>query len=351
MKKKLSILALFMAIMMTFSTACSGGAAAQQQNQGADPNAEAGSTVTYRFAGTMPDSHHMSKAMDMVAEEVAEKTNNAIAFERYYSNSLYKDAEMVEVVPDGAVEIVQTNLGQWTGVVPEISIFNMHTIFHDNEHFLAVQADEELFSIIDTALQERANCKLLGWIDFGQNTIISKTSIQSTADLKGKIIRCDSEYAQYFIAALGGSPQSMSVADVYGALEKGVVDGAIAGYSSFVDRSWSEVATYVVDEFFTKTLDAFVCNLDWWNSLTAEQQEIVQAACQNAYQWTCTASVEAQDAAIATLKDRGIELQNLSAEELELWRSLVTPAETEMLVKQLGQETADQLLAIVQRNQ
>lgn len=286
----------------------------------------------------------------MVADEMKEKTNGAIQFDMYYSNSLYKDAEMVEVVPEGAVEIVQTNLGQWTGVVPEISIFNMHTIFKDNEHFLAVQADEEMFNIIDQAMQEKANCKLIAWIDFGQNTIISKTPIHTMEDLHGKVIRCDSEYAQYFIKALTGSPQSMSVADVYSALEKGVVDGAIAGFSSFVDRSWYEVADYVVDEFFTKTLDAFVCNLDWWNSLSAEEQEMLQEACQSAYEWTCTASVEAETNAKATLEEKGIELIQLTDEERTRWEEAVTPAEAEKLASQLGQEKADQLMEIVARN-
>ena len=187
---------LTLTLALLLCTGCSGGAQSINQSggsAGADDNSGTAS-VTYRFAGTMPESHYMSKAMAMVADEMSQKTDGKIKFDMYYSNSLYKDAEMVEVVPEGAVEIVQTNLGQWTGVVPEISIFNMHTIFRDNEHFLAVQVDQEMFDVIDKALQEKANCKLLAWIDFGQNTILSKKPISTMEDLKGKVIRCDSEY-------------------------------------------------------------------------------------------------------------------------------------------------------------
>ena len=352
MKKMRAFAGLTLTLALLLCTGCSGGAQSINQSgnsAGADDNSGTAS-VTYRFAGTMPESHHMSKAMAMVADEMSQKTDGKINFDMYYSNSLYKDAEMVEVVPEGAVEIVQTNLGQWTGVVPEISIFNMHTIFRDNEHFLAVQADQEMFDVIDKALQEKANCKLLAWIDFGQNTILSKKPISTMEDLKGKVIRCDSEYAQYFISALGGAPQSMSVADVYSALEKGVVDGAIAGFSSFIDRSWYEVGSYVVDEFFTKTLDAFVCNLDWWNGLSADEQAMLQSACQSAYEWTCQASVEAETSAKEALAEKGVELVQLTPEERARWEEAVTPAESAKLVSQLGQEEADQLLAIVERN-
>lgn len=351
MKRTKRFACLLMALAMFLCTGCAGGAKGITQT-GGNSGDNAGSTkgATYRMAGTMPEAHHMSKAMAMVAQETSEKTGGKINFDLYYSNSLYKDSEMVEVVPQGAVEMVQTNLGQWTGVVPEISIFNMHTIFKDNEHFLAVQADKEMFDIIDKAMQEKANCKLLSWIDFGQNTILSKEPIATMEDLKGKVIRCDSEYSQYFISALGGAPQSMSVADVYSAMEKGVVDGAIAGFSSFADRSWYEVGSYAVDEFFTKTLDAFVCNLDWWNSLSAEEQTTLQSACQSAYEWSCKASLEAEAAAKKTLAEKNVQLIKLTPEERARWEEAVTPAETQKLVSQLGEKEANQLLEIVERN-
>ena len=124
-------------------------------------------------------------------------------------------------------------MGFWTGKVPGLAIFNMHLLFDGKEHFYAVEDDPEMVEFLDKQLQQKANTKLIAVLDYGQNGPIATVPIRKMEDLKGLKIRGDSEYATHFMKSLGAAPVLLSSGEVYDALSKKVIDGAICRTQQF----------------------------------------------------------------------------------------------------------------------
>lgn len=96
---------------------------------------------------------------------------------------------------------------------------------------------------------------------------------------EGRKIRGTASYHP-MIKELGGTPTNISPAEVYSALEKGVVDGAAWGMVGVKDLKWNEVASYVTAPGFgTVGLIVFM-NLDSYEALPGETQTLLADQCE-----------------------------------------------------------------------
>jgi TRAP-type C4-dicarboxylate transport system substrate-binding protein len=143
----------------------------------------------------------------------------------------------------------------------------------------------------------------------------------------------------------------MSSGEVYDALSKKVIDGAISGPSTFVDRKWYEVSSYPVTNFFNETLHALICNLDWWNSLPKDQQAALLEAGKKARDFTRVEAKKAEDEGWAKLKAMPkMELITLSDAEMKRWAEIVVPYEEKVIIKAIGEQEYKRLRAIVEKH-
>ena len=74
---------------------------------------------------------------------------------------------------------------------------------------------------------------------------------------------------------MGGDPQFIAFADVYTALERGVIDGAISCGSCGHGLRWYEVADYLVGPIISVGHSWFTISHTRWNEMPADLQNIV----------------------------------------------------------------------------
>jgi TRAP-type C4-dicarboxylate transport system substrate-binding protein len=85
-------------------------------------------------------------------------------------------------------------------------------------------------------------------------------------DFTGLKIRVSPVYTA-IVKALNGTPVSMPPADVYSALERGVVDGLGWTYAGTLDYGFPEVAKYVVDHPFYSINSTILINKAVWEKI------------------------------------------------------------------------------------
>jgi TRAP-type C4-dicarboxylate transport system substrate-binding protein len=66
--------------------------------------------------------------------------------------------------------------------------------------------------------------------------------------------------------------------DVYTALQNGVVDATGWTQIGLIDLRWNEFLNYRIEPCFFSTDLGVIVNLETWNSLTPEAQEILQTS-------------------------------------------------------------------------
>lgn len=144
--------------------------------------------------------------------------------------------------------------------------------------------------------------------------------------------------------ALGFSPVSMSFSEVHTSLQTGAIDGRAYSPPTEVPMFSDVVEAYVFTrEHFEHTF--WVANKRWFDGLTAEQQNWLTTAADDAVSGSWDLA-QAQSADwLAQIEARGVKVIELSPEQLETYRSFVIAAEYPYMENIVGGEIMDQIRA------
>ncbi len=203
-----------------------------------------------------------------------------------------------------------------------------------------------------TVLQKKfsdKNTVLLGLADLGPPAVVSKVPLKSPADFKGKKVRVFSEGQAAAVKAFGGSPVTISFADVYSAMQYGTVDAAILGFQGVDSQRMYEVSKYVLvpASFLGTTMMGWAANKPWLNGLPEKDRAALIAAVDKASHENRKAIIAEIEELTKAYRDRGMEVTILTPEmpEYKSWQSETGPLLSNLL-KQLSPEVA----AIVKPN-
>ncbi len=109
-----------------------------------------------------------------------------------------------------------------------------------------------------------------------QVVVTTKKQIKTVADMKGlKYNVSGGALPTQVAAALGASVVNMPMADLYSAMDKGVIDGSTGDYELMVARKWGDVVKYYSTMAIVPSVSSFfVMNKNKWNSLPPDIQKI-----------------------------------------------------------------------------
>jgi len=145
----------------------------------------------------------------------------------YFPNSqLGKEADVVQQVKAGSVDMMISGPSIWATVVPEIGALDLGFLFDNYAHaFKAI--DGGVSTVFDKLLLDRAGVTVLGWgFQVGARSVYTKAPIKSVAELKGVKLRVLPTKA--FIDTftnIGAVPTPIPINELYTAAQTGVVDG------------------------------------------------------------------------------------------------------------------------------
>ncbi len=137
-----------------------------------------------------------------------------------------------------------------------------------------VDATEGLWRAKDLLAPDYEQVHLLGmWANDKAVLIMRDTPVRAPADLADKVIRVPSAYAARVVEAWGGTPRQMPVPSVYGAMEKGDIDGVFIGASGIRSFKLFEVGNHLTTGM-APTVAGFylVMNKDAWTELSDEHK-------------------------------------------------------------------------------
>ena len=223
------------------------------------------------------ESSDEAHAWGVLMDYVTEHTNGEITFKVFYNSSFCAQKEETEYLEDGDIDLHANLVAQ----NPERAIYRQpfgNAVGEDNANALfnaVVFENEETAALIQGEAAER-NSIILGAWNSGANMFFAKKPISSFEDLRGTQYGADMGLAA--IRAMGISSQYVTVVDTYESLSRGVIDSSslpVAGVAVF--KVW-EVAPYGLYMDAAAPSHHIEMNMDTWNSLTEEEQEIFKEA-------------------------------------------------------------------------
>lgn len=189
----------------------------------------------------------------------------------------------------------------------------------------------KLYQTVPELQKEWQGAKML-WLHTtpGIKLITRKKPVLSLEDLKGLKIRVSGATAVKMGKALGFTPVSMDIGDLYLGLEKGVIDGVALPSEILVSRRLGEVTKYVTDIDLGHDAFFVVMNEKSWNGLPDDVKKVFEELSGDwAVEFTGKAWDKFDEEAVGKNKASGIEYLQLDAAEKAKWKALLAPVKDE----------------------
>ncbi len=200
--------------------------------------------------------------------------------------------DVYRLLGQGVYDVAMTVADYAVADAPELEGLDVPLVATDAE--TARQMVDAARPMVEDIFAERFNSHVLAIAPYPPQVVFCNHDISGLADLEGLKVRASGRMTAKFLEALGAEGINVAFSEVPGALQKGVVDCAVTGAGSGYSAGWWEVSTHLMplplggwDPVVT------AINMDKWNSLSAETQELISS----------TIKTDFEDPAWATAQD------------------------------------------------
>jgi tripartite ATP-independent transporter DctP family solute receptor len=158
------------------------------------------------------------------AEQIAERTDGRVNIDVFPASSLGNESDINEGLTIGSVDIIYTGPNFAERDYGPIAISDYPFMLKNYDHWKAYR-DSDLFQELSDGYKEATGHTVMAITWYGYRHVTSNFPITEPADMEGLKIRVpDSPVMVMFPNAVGANPTPIAFAEVYLALQQGVVD-------------------------------------------------------------------------------------------------------------------------------
>jgi len=251
------------------------------------------------------------------AELLKTKTGGRVDVQVAPSAQLGDDAAMVTALRTGALDMSANSQGAVANAVPEYAAYGMPFLFSS-----AAQAFKVLDGPLGKELSDKSAEKglvVLGYWDNGiRHMTNSKRPISKVEDMKGLKMRTPPDAVLVDIMqALGAEAQQIKFAELYVALQQGVVDGQEDPLVNIHASKLYEVQKHLALTSHMFQMTPFLMGKRSWDRLSEADRKAVAEAAAEATALQRRLSQEADDKLLAELKAKGVQVTTVDKAAFE----------------------------------
>ncbi len=223
-----------------------------------------------RISHNNTNQHPAHIAMVQFAKDVAERSNGKYEITIFDSAVLGNDTTVVEQLQGGLVEFMKVSASFLDSFEDTYSIFSLPYLFSSFDHFYKVMDSDIVKPIYESAIDK--DILTVGYFTSGgRNFYTTNKAIRTAADLVGLKIRVmPSPTSIKMMELLGAHATPLPFADVYTALQQGLLDGAENNELTLIDMKHGEVTKYYCYDLHTMIPDLLIVNNEFWTDLPDE---------------------------------------------------------------------------------
>ncbi|MCM3715230.1 DctP family TRAP transporter solute-binding subunit [Alkalihalobacillus oceani] len=293
-------------LLMMLLVACGDSESASTEEEAASGNGE---SITLSASSGLPASNPASQAMDLMAEKIAEYTNGTVEVDVFYDNQLGDPTTLVSNVAQGTVDIVVTGNSYFSGIVPELQVFELPFLFDSYEAARASVDGPVGEKLI--AMFEGTGLKPMYFWEIGFRHLANTVRpVKEPSDLEGIVLRTLPAPVQVKTwELLGAQPTPMDFSELYTALQQGVVDGTENPFSDITSANLYEVLDYISLTAHVYTPMTLAISEQTWEKLDESQREGMMRAAEEAKEFQRHLNDEEEAVSIELLKENGVTVE------------------------------------------
>lgn len=301
-----------------------------------------------RFGYGLVDNSNQGRAARMFAQEVEKATGGKMKVRAIGNASLGSDTQMQQALIGGAQEMMVGSTATLVGLVPEMAVWDTPFLFSN-----AKEADMVLDGTVGDKIKAKLEAKgmvgLVYWENGFRNLTNSKRPVAKLEDLNDIKLRVmqNNVFLDSF-KALGANAVPLPFSELFTALETRAVDGQENPYNTIVSSKFYEVQKYLTVTNHVYSPWIVTVSKKWWDGLSAAEKKVLQDAAIKSRDFERKDTREEAAKALADLKGKGMQVNELSAAEANRMREKLVSVNAG-IAKSVGQQTWDEVNAAVQQ--
>ena len=277
-----------------------------------------------RFGYGLNEQSNQGRAAKVFAEAVEKASGGKMKVRAIGAAALGPDTQMQQALIGGAQEMMVGSTATLVGITKEMALWDTPFLFNNVKEADAL-LDGPIGDKIRAKLQDKGLVGLVYWENGFRNLTNSKRPINKMEDLGGIKLRVmqNNVFLTSF-QTLGANAVPMAFSELFGALETKTVDGQENPYNTILSSKFYEVQKYMTVTNHVYSPWIVLVSKKWWDGLSKDEQKVLSDAARVSRDFERKDTREEASKAVADLKAKGMQVNELPAPEAARMRDKLT---------------------------
>jgi C4-dicarboxylate-binding protein DctP len=291
----------------------------------AAPDAGAQQPIKIKFSHVVADATPKGQGALKFKELAEQRLPGKVVVEVYPNSQLFGDAKEMEALLLNDVQIIAPSLSKFDKFTKKLQVFDLPFLFDDIkaiDRFQQSAIGQELLK----SLSSKGYTGLAYWHN-GMKELSANRQLVTPADAKGLKFRIQaSNVLEEQFKALGANPQKMAFAEVYQALQTGVVDGQENTWSNIYSQKFHEVQKYIAETNHGVIDYMVVANAKFWSGLPADVRTVLEKSMADATKHANDLAISLNESDKKRIVESGrSQIIQLNKAQIGEWRKAMMP--------------------------
>lgn len=298
----------------------------------ANTNDQAGTdeVIHIQFGHDNLPGEPLTMAAEYWAEKLEEVSGGTMILDVYDSSSLGSKNDLLDQMMAGDAVMVVGDGGFAADYGVNDMGITMGPYLFKNWDQVNKLVNSDLWSELKDQMAD-AGMTVVGdnW-QYGARSTMATSKIETPKDFAGLKIRVPGNTVQVEgMEALGASPVTMGLSEVYSALQQGTIEAVENPLSTLLANYYDEVCKYATLDRHVYQIQFVVIGTDFFNSLTEQQQKWLVETGTEAGEYQNKLMMKAEEENIQELENRGVEITEINFDDFaEAAKSFYTDSKT-----------------------
>lgn len=302
-----------------------------------------------RFGYGLVDESNQGRAVRLFAKEVEKATGGKMKVRGIGNAALGSDMQMQQALIGGAQEMMVGSTATLVGVAPQMALWDTPFLINNTKEADAL-LDGPVGDKVRATLEPKGIVGLVYWENGFRNLTNNKHPVTKLEDMNGIKLRVmqNNVFLDSF-KALGANAVPLPFSELFTALETKAVDGQENPFNTVVSSKFYEVQKYLTVTNHVYSPWMVSVSKKWWDGLSKAEQTVLMDAAKKARDFERKDTRDEAAKALADLKTKGMQVNELSAAEAGRMRDKLTQVNASVATTvgmDLWKQTQDELVKI-----
>jgi TRAP-type transport system periplasmic protein len=277
-----------------------------------------------RFGYGLNEQSNQGRAVKVFAEAVEKASGGKMRVRAIGAAALGPDTQMQQALVGGAQEMMVGSTATLVGITKEMALWDTPFLINNVREADAL-LDGPVGQKVMARLPEKGLVGLVYWENGFRNLTNSKRPVTKAEDLDGIKLRVmqNNVFLDSF-RSLGANAVPLPFSELFSALETKTVDGQENPYNTILSSKFYEVQKYLSVTNHVYSPWIVLVSKKWWDTLSPAEQKILKDAAVASRDFERKDTREEAGRALAELKAKGMQVNELSPAEAARMRDKLT---------------------------